>query len=71
MNTPLYDAADFGRRLSERMAANRQSQRQAAQVIGVSYSTLSRAVNGWPDLSHENWLRLSAWLDAGQERKRA
>lgn len=38
------------------------SQREAAMSAGVAPTTLSRVLNGWADLSHENYLRIEAWL---------
>lgn len=57
---PKFDAYDFAGRLSEKLAG--RPLRTVAEEAGVSYVTLSRAAKGWPELSHENFLRLSEWL---------
>lgn len=71
MTPRLFDAGAFGRRLAERRAANAQSLRQAADAAGVSVATFTRVEGGWDHLSHENYLRLEAWLAAGQARSAA
>lgn len=63
----LFDADDFADRLSRALAARKLTLRAAADETGVSYPTLSRVQAGWPDLSHENFLKLDHWL-AEQEQ---
>jgi transposase-like protein len=66
---PLFDDLAFSRSL--RLAVERAGGvREVARQAGVSPSTVSRAAQGWPQLSHENWLRLTAWLET-PERKEA
>ncbi len=61
---PRFDAAAFAKRLRARMDATGLGVRQAAAQAGVSPSAMSRAASGWPQLSHENVLRLEAWMQA-------
>lgn len=60
----LFDSAAFARRLRALLAATGLGVRQAAAQAGVSPSAMSRAASGWPQLSHENVLRLEAWMQA-------
>lgn len=70
MSEPLFDAAAFARELRLHMAGLLQlSQRDAAAQAGVSPATFTRAINTANDLSHENYLRLRAWMDAPQGEK--
>lgn len=57
----MFDAGVFARRLAAAVA-RAGGVRQAAAAAGVSPATVSRACQGWPTLSHENYLRLSEWL---------
>lgn len=41
--------------------------REVARQASVSPATVSRAAQGWPQLSHENYLRLSAWLEGRRD----
>lgn len=65
-NPPRFDSVAFARRLAPAVQAA-GGVRAAAAVSGVDAATISRACNVWPTLSHENWLRLTAWLDSLQE----
>lgn len=58
---PLFDATAFARRLAPAVTAA-GGVRAAAAAAGVSPATVSRACQGWPQLSVENHLRLEAWL---------
>ncbi|PZQ63383.1 MAG: hypothetical protein DI570_09325 [Phenylobacterium zucineum] len=66
---PLFDATAFARRLSAAVDVA-GGQRATARAAGVSAATVNRACKGWPDLSHENVLRLEAWMD-GQHQEQA
>jgi hypothetical protein len=57
----LFDERAFAQRLQAAIASF-PSMRQAAAAADISHVTMSRAANGWPDLSHENYLRLASWL---------
>ena len=61
LRSRLFDERAFALRLQARIATF-PSMRQAAADADISHVTMSRAANGWPDLSHENYLRLAAWL---------
>lgn len=62
---PLFDPYAFAVRV--RAAVQRAGGvRAAEQASGISIATLSRVSRGWAQLSHENYLRLEAWM-AGQE----
>lgn len=63
---PVFDAWAFAARLKPAVAAAGGG-RALAREIDVSHVTISRACRGWPELSHENYLRLSAWLDGRNE----
>lgn len=65
LHGPLFDAAAFGNRVAQAVAAVGGG-RKAAPLAGVSTATLSRACNGWPNLSHEAVLRLEAWMATEQ-----
>lgn len=70
MTEPMFDAAAFARELRTYMSGRLDlSQAEAAARAGVSAATFSRAMNVAVDLSHENFLRLRAWLDAPQGEK--
>ena len=61
---PAFDAAAFGGRLQAAAEARGLGVRDIARATSCSPATVSRALRGWPDLSHENYLRLAQWLDA-------
>lgn len=66
MTGPLFDAQAFARDLSA--AVERAGgMRRAAADCGVSAPTISRACAGWTSLSHESYLRLTAWMARQQE----
>ncbi|TCS14574.1 hypothetical protein [Caulobacter sp. BK020] len=70
MTEPLFNASQFARELRLHMAGLAPlSQREAAAQAGVSAATFTRAMNVASDLSHENYLRLTAWMAAGQGGK--
>lgn len=58
---PRFDDRAFAEAL--RPAVTRFGVREVARLADVSPSTVSRAAQGWPQLSHENFLRLSTWLE--------
>lgn len=63
---PLFDPYAFA--VKVRAAVQRAGGVRAAErASGISGATISRASHGWPTLSHENYLRLEAWM-AEQER---
>lgn len=66
-----FDAEAFARRLREAQEARDLTVRAIAVEAGCGAATVQRALRGWPDLSHENYLRLTHWLDAHQERTAA
>jgi hypothetical protein len=66
---PLFDDLAFAKRLRPAVDAA-GGVRAVAAASGASPSTVSRACQGWPQLSHENYLRLTNWL-ATRERKAA
>lgn len=66
---PMFDDRAFALRLRGAVEAV-GGVREVARRSRASPSTVSRAAQGWPQLSHENWLRLTAWL-ATHERKEA
>jgi len=66
MTGPMFDAAAFARDLSAAVA-RAGGMRRAAVASGVSAPTISRACAAWPTLSHENHLRLTAWMARQQE----
>ncbi|MBI1684429.1 hypothetical protein [Caulobacter hibisci] len=70
---PLFDAVAFAQALRQRLAdrADLPGYRDAAAEAGVSAATFSRAANADATLSHENFLRLSAWLAAASGGKAA
>jgi hypothetical protein len=63
---PLFDAYAFARRLKPAVQTAGGA-RALEPLVEVSHVTISRACRGWAELSHENYLRLSAWLDAQRE----
>jgi hypothetical protein len=58
----LFDADAFALQFLGALTSRGVSLREASAQAGVSYSTLSRVQSGWPDLSHENFLKLSVWM---------
>lgn len=69
---PLFDARALARRLGAAIDARPGlSARAAAAEAGVASPSLHRALRGWPDLSHENFLRLERWLAAQQGAQEA
>ena len=67
---PIFDAGGFGARLQAAADARGLGVREIARATSCSPATVSRALRGWPDLSHENYLRLAHWLDADGEHER-
>lgn len=65
----LFNAADFARRLKIQLGD--RPARQVALAAGVSPATMSRVLSGWPELSHENWLRLERWMQLDQQERTA
>jgi hypothetical protein len=66
---PLFDAYAFA--LKVKAAVERAGgMRAAARVSGIPLATFSRAVNRTVPISHENYLRLEAWMEH-QERAAA
>lgn len=73
---PSWDPAALASELRKALGEpGRQaiSLRGAAAQAGVSPATFSRAATGqgWPELSHTNWLKLRAWLDRRGEKAAA
>lgn len=67
MNGPMFDAGALAAEILQ--AETRfSSMRAAARDAQVDSATFSRARRGWPTLSHENWLRLRAWLDSRKDQ---
>lgn len=66
LQAPLFDASAFAGRLMP-VVQRVGGVRPASRSSGVDAATLSRACRGWPTLSHENYLRLSAWMQTQQE----
>lgn len=66
MTDPLFDAPAFARDLSVAVA-RAGGMRRVAEASGVSTATISRACAGWSALSHESYLRLTAWMARQQE----
>lgn len=62
---PLFDDRQFAKDLQP--VVQELGMREAARIAGVSPSTISRAAAGWPQLSHENYLRLTKLLAAREE----
>ncbi len=58
----LFDAEAFAEAFQAALTSRGLSLREASALTGVSYPTLSRVKAGWPDLSHENYLKLTAWM---------
>ncbi|WP_332772970.1 helix-turn-helix domain-containing protein [Phenylobacterium sp.] len=58
----LFDAEDFADRVAGAIQARGLTLRQVADESGVSPASLSRIQGGWLDVSHENVLRLEAWM---------
>jgi hypothetical protein len=58
---PLFDPAQFGRKLSVAIHLMELDLRTAAKQIGTSHSTVCRVCNGGvPDV--ENYLRIQKWM---------
>lgn len=70
MIRPLFDCLALAAEIHA-ASARFASMRQAAAAAGVDPATFSRARRGWPTLSHENWLRLRAWLDSLHQEQAA
>lgn len=71
LHTRAFDAEAFAARLRQAQEDRGATVRAIAEAAGVGGATVHRALRGWPDLSHENYLRLAHWLDAQQERTAA
>lgn len=68
----LFDSVAFGRELRERVdALLPMTWREHCEDAGVSKATFSRAMNGEPNLSYENYLRLKLWLNRTKKRLKA
>lgn len=73
MNAPAWNSGELAADLRRAIERTGLSLRTAAEQAGVSPSTFSRAAgdSGWPDLSHTNYLKLRAWLDASGRKSAA
>jgi hypothetical protein len=60
---PLFDSVAFARRLRAGVDRRGVADACCAEEAGVDRATFARATNASGALSHENWLRLAAWLD--------
>jgi hypothetical protein len=69
----LFDAVAFAARVRRVVAARGLSLREGAAEADVALAVFQRALQAHPYTSHENILRLQAWLDrhAGAPRERA
>jgi hypothetical protein len=61
-----WDHLEFAMRIRLRLV-DYPNLRAAAAEAGVSPTTLSRAANGWPELSHENFVRLETWMEGSDQ----
>lgn len=69
---PMFDSLGFARELRAVMVElTPLTYRDAAAQAGVSGATFTRATKGEPNLSHETYLRLSAWMAEKRQRKAA
>lgn len=63
----LFDSQAFARRLRAAMDERPDvTWRDLVAQARVSKATISRALNAEPNLSHENVLRLQAWIETPQ-----
>lgn len=63
LSGPMFDAYAFA--LEVKAAVDRAGGMRAAErASGIPVTTFSRVCNGWTALSHENYLRLTAWLQS-------
>jgi len=69
----LFDHQALANDLAQAMAdrPDLSGQRAVAAEAEVSTATITRALRGYPDLGHENALRLRAWIDKQGKKARA
>ncbi len=67
MPKPVFNAAEFGLKLKNKMDEQRLSLRDVSKIIDVPTSTVHRVSRGgMPDL--ETYLRIDSWLETNRNR---
>lgn len=60
---PLFDVADYARKVRIALAERNQSYREAAPGIGISHATLHRTAKGHGPCDVETYFRINRWLE--------